>query len=180
MEIKKFGDKKITIKKFSKKDLKNAKKFQYFINSLIAEKAQILRNKKLSLKEERKWLKETLGGINKHKKVLLVAECDNKIVGTTGIDLDKGQKSHIGNFGITIRNGYRGIGLGKYLMKEILKLAKKELKSKPKIIRLSVFSTNKPAINLYKKYGFKQAARIPKQLQYKGKLVDEIVMLLYL
>jgi ribosomal protein S18 acetylase RimI-like enzyme len=59
-------------------------------------------------------------------------------------------------------------------------LAKKELQPKPKIIRLSVFPTNKPAIGLYKKYGFKKAARIPKQLQDKGKLLDEIIMLLEL
>jgi ribosomal protein S18 acetylase RimI-like enzyme len=42
---------------------------------------------------------------------------------------------------------------------------------------LSVFSTNKIAMNLYKKLGFKKVARIPKQLQYKNKLVDEIVMI---
>jgi len=65
-------------------------------------------------------------------------------------------------------------------MKEILKLAKRKLKPKPKIILLSVFSTNNIAINLYKKFGFKKVAKIPKQFQYKGKLVDEIVMMRYL
>jgi len=64
--------------------------------------------------------------------------------------------------------------------KEILKLAKKELKPKPKIIRLSVFSTNKPAISLYKKIGFKIVAKIPKQISYKGKFIDEVIMLLCL
>ncbi|PIV12707.1 MAG: GNAT family N-acetyltransferase, partial [Candidatus Nealsonbacteria bacterium CG03_land_8_20_14_0_80_36_12] len=49
---------------------------------------------------------------------------------------------------------------------------------KPKIIRLSVFPTNKAAIGLYKKLGFKKVAKISKQIQYKGKLVDEIIMLL--
>jgi ribosomal protein S18 acetylase RimI-like enzyme len=43
---------------------------------------------------------------------------------------------------------------------------------------LSVFSTNKPAIGLYKKYGFKTVTKIPKQIQYQGKLIDEIIMLL--
>jgi len=70
-----------------------------------------------------------------------------------------------------------GICLGKFLMAEALKLAKKELRPKPKVFRLSVFASNKPAIGLYRKLGFKKVARIPKQLQYKGKLVDEIVML---
>jgi ribosomal protein S18 acetylase RimI-like enzyme len=45
------------------------------------------------------------------------------------------------------------MGLGECLMREILNLAEKELKPRPKIIRLSVFSTNKIAQNLYKKNG---------------------------
>jgi len=94
------------------------------------------------------------------------------------IELGKERQNHVGGLGISIRNGYRGIGLGEYLMKEIIKLTKKELKPKPKIIRLSVLPNNKPAIGLYKKCGFKKVAAVPKQMQYKGKLLDEIVMLL--
>ena len=71
-------------------------------------------------------------------------------------------------------------GLGYLEDIEIIKLAKKDLKPKPKIIRLGVFPTNKPAISLYKKLGFKKVARVPRQFQYKGKLVDEIIMLLSL
>ena len=171
-----FGSKEIIIRKLSNGDLRNVKRFQDLINSLIEEKAQISLNKKLSLKEEKEWLKRQLGQIKNQKTVFLLAECDNKVIGTTGIDLRRGRQEHVGEFGISIRNGYRGIGLGKYLMKEIIKLAKKELK--PKIIRLSVFPTNKAAIGLYKKLGFKKVAKIPKQIQYKGKLVDEIIMLL--
>jgi len=171
-----FGSKEIIIRKLSNGDLRNVKRFQDLINSLIEEKAQISLNKKLSLKEEKEWLKRQLGQIKNQKTVFLLAECDNKVIGTTGIDLRRGRQEHVGEFGISIRNGYRGIGLGKYLMKEIIKLAKKELK--PKIIRLSVFPTNKAAIGLYKKLGFKKVAKIPKQIQYKGKLLDEIIMLL--
>ena len=171
-----FGSKKIIIRKLSNGDLRNVKKFQDFINSFVEEDAQILYNKKFSLKEEKNWLKEQLQNIKNHKTVFLMAQDHNKVIGTTGIDLHRGREAHVGEFGITIRNGYRGIGLGKYLMKEIIKLAKKELK--PKIIRLSVFPTNKAAIGLYKKLGFKKVAKIPKQIQYKGKLLDEIIMLL--
>lgn len=180
MRSKNFGNKRITIRKLSKRDLRNVKEFQDFINSLIGEDAQISLNKKLSFREERKWLKEQFQRIKNKKTVFLVVELDNKVIGTTEINLDMGRKSHIGNFGITIRKGYRGIGLGTYLTREIIKLAKKELKPKPKIIRLSVFSTNKPALGLYKKFGFKKVAKIPKQIQYKGKLIDEIIMLLEL
>lgn len=177
MITKTFNKKKITIGKLSKKDLRNVKEFQDFINSLIEENAQILFNKKFRLKEEKKWIEEKLKQIKDHKTILLVAKEGNKIIATTGIDLGFGRQSHVGNFGIAIKKGYRGIGLGSYLTAKVIKLAKKELKPKPKIIRLSVFSTNKPAISLYRKFNFKKVAKIPKQIQNKGKLIDEIIML---
>lgn len=180
MEIKIFNGKKIIIRTLFKNDLKKVKEFQDFINSLVEEDAPILVNKKVSLKEEKEWLKNNIKEIRKHHKIYLVAEFDNEIIGLTQIHLNIGRQEHVGDFGISIRNGYRRIGLGKYLTKEIIKLAKKELKPKPKIIRLCVMATNKPALGLYKKLGFKIVGRIPKQLEYKGKLVDEIIMLLYL
>lgn len=180
METKIFGDKKIKIRKLLQKDLGKAKKFQDFINSFIKEDAQIMLNEKMSLKEEKQWLAGQLKKIKNQKTVFLVAENNDKVAGSTGIDLGMGRQNHVGNLGITIRKDYRGIGLGNYLTEEIIKLAKKELKPRPKIIRLSVFPANKPAINLYRKFGFKKVAAIPRQLQYKGKLFSEIVMLLYL
>lgn len=180
MKIKKFANKKIIIQSLSKKDLKQAKKFQIFINSLIKESVQIKINKKKSLKEELSWLKEHLEKIKKHKVVFLVAEYNNKIIGATGVELSRGKKEHVGEFGISIQKDFRGIGLGKYLIGEVLELAQTRLKPKPQIIRLSVFATNELAIKLYEKCGFLKVARIPKQVQHKGKLIDEIIMLLYL
>lgn len=180
MEIKIFGDKKITIRKLSKKDLKRAKEFLGFINSLIREEAKILVKKELTLKEEKEKLKRFLESIGKKTMIFLVAEHDGKIIGTTSIDLGRGRKDHIGGFGITIIQDYRGIGLGKHLISEVIRLARKELNPKPKIIQLEVYTNNKPAINLYKKTGFKIVAKIPKQIQYKSKLIDELIMLKYL
>lgn len=177
MKTKIFDGKKIKIRKLFKRDLRNVKEFQNFINSLIEEEAKIKVNKKFSLKEEKEWLSKELKEIKKQKRVFLVAEENNKIVGTASIHLGPGRQEHIGNFGITIRKGYRGMGLGSYLMDKIIKLAKKELKPKPKIIRLSVFQTNQPAIKLYRKFGFKKVAKIPKQIKFKEKLIDEIIML---
>lgn len=131
--------------------------------------------KKLSLSQEKKFLFDTLISCQKNETVYLVAECDNNIVGTTRIVLGEGRQEHIGKFGITIRKGYRGIGLGKFMMIEVMAITKKKLK--PKIIKLEVFANNKPAISLYKKMGFKEVAKIPKQRLYKGKLIAEIVML---
>jgi len=175
VEIKNFKNRKIEIREFSAKDLKRAKDFLDFINSLIKENAKIRANKKLTLKEEKQWLKNTFSEIKKKKKVVCVAESEGKIVGISDVRMESQRRSHVGEFGITIRKEYRGIGLGKYLMGKVLNLAKKKLK--PKIFRLSVFENNKIAQNLYKKFGFKKVAKIPKQIQYKGKLIAEIVMM---
>ncbi|MEK7659028.1 MAG: GNAT family N-acetyltransferase [Patescibacteria group bacterium] len=191
METKIFGDppsykasdgqsKKIIIRKIVKSDLKNAVKFQDYINSLIEEEAKLLMNKKAAIKEEIDFLKSKLNGIKNKTEVILVAVHNKKIVGLTDIKQGMWRRNHIGKFGISVRQGYRGIGLGNYLMSEIIKLAKTELNPKPKMIQLEVYVNNKPAIALYKKMGFKQVAKLPKQIQHKGKLIDELVMIKFL
>ena len=180
MRTKIFAGKKIIIREFFEKDMGNVQKFQTYINSVIKEGALINLNKKLSLTQEKKFLEEQLKKMKNHKSVYLIAEDNNMVVGTTQIFLNEGRGEHVGNFGIIINNGYRGIGLGTYLMGKVIELAKKKLRPKPKILKLDVFPINKPAINLYKKYNFKKVASIPKQREFKGKLYDEIVMLRYL
>lgn len=173
--IKRFKDKKILINELSAKDLKRVNGFVDYINTLIEEEAKILLKNKKNSKEEGEFLKDSLKKIRENKKVMLVANDGEKIVGITEVSLGRERQDHVGELGISVRKEYRGIGLGEFLMREILKLAQKRLK--PKIFRLSVFANNDIAQNLYKKLGFKKVATIPKQLQYNGKLVDEMVMI---
>jgi RimJ/RimL family protein N-acetyltransferase len=175
MENKIFRNKKIVIRNFSKTDLRNGKKFQNFINSVVKEDVQMFINKKFSLKNEKKWLEEQCKEIKNKKKVFLIAEKDGVVIGTTCIGLGFARMNHVGILEICVRGGYRGMGIGECLTKKIIKLAKNKLKIK--FVRLSVFSTNKPAISLYKKSGFKKIAIIPKQIKYRGKLIDEIIMI---
>jgi len=171
-----FNPQKIKIRELSQRDAKRAKEFLDYINSLIEEDAKILFNKKLTLKEEKAWLKNSLKLIRKKKKIICIAQDKGKIIGVSDVEMKKYRESHIGEFGISVRKEYRGMGIGKRLMKTTLELAKKKLR--PKIIKLSVFENNKIAQNLYKKFGFKKAAKIPKQIQYKGKLINRIIMTL--
>ncbi len=175
---KEFHNLKIVIRQPNTKDLQQPEKFQRYINALVAENAMILVCTKKSKNDEIAWLKSVLSEIKKRKGVYLIAEYNNKIAGLANITLGIERHGHIGTLGISIAKQYRGIGLGKYLTAEIIKLAKKNLKPKPKIIRLSVYQGNMPAMKLYEKMGFKRVAAIPKQTQYNAKLIDEIVMLL--
>lgn len=175
--IKSFLGYKIKIRPLEKGNLRRPEKFQEFINSLVAEKAMILMRTKKTKKEELEWLKRELDDIKSGQKVVLVAEDNGRVIGSTRITLGKEREDHIGTFGIAIKSGYRGIGLGKYLMAEIIKLAKKTFGKKLKIVMLNVFDGNKPAMSLYKKMGFKPVAKLPKRIQYKGKLISETIML---
>jgi len=173
--IKIFNGKKLKIREMNRSDLKRAKDFLDFINSLIEEGAMILEKNKKNLREEKEWLKNQLKEIRKKKEVVILAEDGNKIVGICDCHLGRGRQSHVGEIAIGVRKGYRGIGLGKFLFGEILKLAKRKLRLK--IFRLSVFEGNEIAKNLYKKFGFKEVAKIPKQIEYKRKLISDIVMI---
>jgi len=176
METKFFGDKKIIIRKLLPSDINQPEKFQKFVNSFIPEDAMLLVNIKKSKKDELEWLARRIKEIKQRKTVYLVAESNDEIIGACHIAVFRERKNHIGEFGIAIKQGFRGIGLGKYLMETLIKMAKIELKPKPKIIELGVFDGNRPAIALYKKMGFKIVAKIPNHLQYKGKLIIEIIM----
>ncbi len=44
------------------------------------------------------------------------------------------------------------------------------------ILTLSVFATNKRAIHVYEKVGFKEAGRIRKGIYRKGQFIDRIIM----
>lgn len=183
MILKKFlaeDGKEVILRTLDAADLKRAKEFRTFINSIIEEDDFIRLNKKRTLKEEKEWVKNNLKGIKAGKKVLVIAERNNQMFGNCEIWSGEERGSHIGELGITIKREFRGIGIGRKLVENAIALAKNKLKIKPKIIRLSCFETNRAAKNLYIKTGFKVVAKIPKQIQRKGKLIDELVMLRYL
>jgi len=45
-----------------------------------------------------------------------------------------------------------------------------------KILTLTVFATNKRAIHVYQKVGFKETGRILKGIYRKGKYLDRVIM----
>jgi len=176
MDTKTLKDKKISIRKLVADDINHPEKFLKHINSFIKEDAMLLLKKKKGRKEEIEFLRGKTKEVKQKKTIYLIAESNNEIIGTCHLGLLRERMDHIGGFGIAIRQGFRGIGLGKYLMETIIKMAKTDLKPSPKIIELDVYECNKPAIALYKKMGFKPVAKVPNRMQYKGKLITEIIM----
>ena len=143
------------------------------INSLVEEGANIVRNKKVTRDQEVYWLRKKLALLEKGEEFDLVAEVDGKAIALAQLQRKKGYSSHVGGIAIGIHRKYRNIGIGTRLMKSLISQAKT---MNLKILTLEVYSTNKRAIHVYEKLGFKETGRIPKGLFRNGKYIDQVVM----
>lgn len=108
-------------------------------------------------------------------KIYLVAESGKEITGFISFDnWNTRRTAHTGLFSVYLKKKWRGMGIGKILVKGLLDWGKNNPVNKK--ISLAVFSTNKNAIALYKKLGFKQEGRCPADMIINGKKVDSIFM----
>lgn len=168
--------------------IKNGKKI--LIRTAMAKDANELRNFMFNVSKERiftivepeeyiETAKSYRSKIKKYKsaagKLYLIAQFRKTIIGLIQFDNFNYKKSaHAGYLAIYIKKGWRNIGIGKTLIEELLKWAENsELIEK---VALNVFSTNTNAITLYRKMGFKQEGRCPKDMKINGEYVDSILM----
>ncbi len=151
--------------------------FLELINSLVDEKAEILRTEKVSREEEIDWLSRVLSRLEKIETFYLAAEVDGKVVAVSEISKQVGYESHVGGIGIAIRKGFRDLGLGTAMMETLVERARE---SGLKVLTLTVFGTNKRAFHVYRKTGFVQTGAIPKKHFKEGIYIDEIIMTMVL
>ena len=110
----------------------------------------IVRTYKVDEKEEKKIKKR----IKSRKKIFLVAEIDNKIVGLIdGYVIEniyyKEKVSYLDH--LCVDKKYRKNEIGSKLIEKFTEVSKKK---GAKYIKLNAFENNIPAISLYNKYGF--------------------------
>ncbi len=145
-----------------------------FINGLVDEDAMIAADKKQTRDSETDWLARNLTNLEKGVHAAVVAEVDGRMVGSCEVDPRPGRMSHVGSLGISVRDGYRGVGIGQELMRE----AEAQAKSLGvELLILEVFSINDRAIHVYKKMGFRRMGSIPRGVRYKGERIDSLCML---
>lgn len=174
-----IAGREFVLREFLPRDAHNPQIFLDFLSNLNADPASMTTiNEVPTLDEEEEWLRyvnsETLLG----QRVTVLAEHCSQLVGVADIRLYPGKSSHVGELGISIsREEFRSIGLGTAMVKKLLKLGMKRLDPAPQMLRLSMFGNNQRAKSLYQKFGFREVARIPDQVEFQGELVDEIIML---
>ncbi|MFJ7736447.1 GNAT family N-acetyltransferase [Lysinibacillus sp. NPDC097287] len=126
-----------------------------------------------SLEGKKEWIQERL--INEYETIL-VAEIDNSIVGWLVFRAPVRKRiAHTGTFGMMMDKQYRGQGIGKKLLQELLKWAKEN----PLIekVCLGVFSTNENAIAFYKDMGFIEEGRKINEIKLSDhEYVDDVLM----
>jgi len=114
--------------------------------------------------------------LNNAGSLYIVAETGNEVIGF--LEFQNGglkRTSHSGMFSMFILKEWRECGIGKMLMESMMKWAEQN----PVIekVTLAVFSTNERAQNLYKKFGFKEEGRCPKDMKLKDRTyVDSVLM----
>lgn len=144
-----------------------------FINTLVEEGADITVDTKKTREEEVDWLARLLSSVEKNKQVAVVAAVDGRFIGQVEVAPRGGRSKHVGNLGISIRDGYRDIGIGTELMLEAEVLAKL---LGIKIIFLEVYATNERARHLYEKVGYREVGCLPKAALRDGDYIDSIMM----
>lgn len=154
---------------------KDAEALAQYMNELSIEKTYIVfQGEKTTKSETIEYIKRIKKNVRNKKELCLLLFCEKELIGMADIALRQKIYEHIGNTSITIKKKFRGNGLGVLLMERLI-AGSVHLVGIKKII-LQVFGNNKPAISLYKKFGFKEYGRLPKAIKWRGKYVDEILM----
>jgi RimJ/RimL family protein N-acetyltransferase len=151
------------------------------INSITEEDLDFMPHlHKNTRDEEIEWLAKRLVEVEKDGIIDIVAEVNGKVISNSEValcggvmSLRRSVMSHVGLLGISIRSGYRGIGLGTEMLKILFEESRK---IGLKILFLHVFSNNKRARHVYEKVGFNETGRIPKGLYRNGKFIDDVIM----
>lgn len=111
---------------------------------------------------------------------LIVAVLNGRIVGLINMQGFKDVKrKHRAGFGMSVHHDLRGQGLGEAFLIKLIEVARSM--DGLQHLELNVMEVNTPAINLYKKLGFKEVGRYPNAyILEDGSSVDDIAMYLKL
>lgn len=115
--------------------------------------------------------------IHQKAPVFYAVEGDQAIGWIDIVPLKNPRMNHRGTLGMGIAQDYRGKGVGSQLMEKALAYAKSFGLEK---VELHVYSTNTQAIELYKKFGFKESGAIAKYRKLEGRYFDSLFMEVFL
>ena len=101
-----------------------------------------------------------------------LAKADGEIIGTASLNRKPRKMSHRGEFGISVRKAYWGLGIGRSLMEACIQCARDAGYVQ---LELSVIAENTRAIAMYQKAGFLECGRNPKGFRSRTAGYQELV-----
>ena len=114
---------------------------------------------------------------NSNDDIMLLAKCDEKIVGCASLSRLLRRMRHRGDFAISVAKDYWNKGIGSQLLDNMITCARE---NDFEVIDLQVRSDNKRAIHLYEKYGFKKIGEHPAFFKISGENISFDIMCLIL
>ena len=129
---------------------------------------------KITRRDEAEWLKSQLVQVGNHNMVSVLAEVDGQVVANGEVTRGHYEETrHHGRLALTVLPAYRGLGIGREIVKILLREARRiGLKN----VEVEFLSTNQAAVHTYQKAGFIEVGRIPGKVRRKGKLIDSMIM----
>ncbi|MDN3956046.1 GNAT family N-acetyltransferase [Sporolactobacillus laevolacticus] len=116
---------------------------------------------------------------NRDNGLNLIAEYDGQIAGNLNFSGGtKKRTAHTGEFGISVRKDFWGLGIGKALIARLIEWSKES--GVIRKINLRVRSDNARAIHLYKSFGFKEEGVITRDFLIDDVFYDSIQMGLFI
>ncbi len=146
------------------------------INLLVEEKSYIGMSRKVSRKLEIVYFLDMFKKLETRQMIYLVMETKGEVIGSCTVERGRHDANrHTGMIGVSIKKGFRGMGIGTESVNTLVDLGKRDLGIK--VFNLEVSSGNRKAISMYeKKCGFSVAGRIPKGFDHFGKKTDAVIM----
>lgn len=107
-------------------------------------------------------------------KSSLTAELDGVPCGIVTLYVQAYKKLlHQSEFGIIVATGMRNKGIGSFLLRSLMRIAKEQFKLE--LLHLQVYAEN-PAIRLYKRFGFREFGRQTHWIKEEDRYVGRIFM----
>ena len=122
-----------------------------------------------------RWQKNVRDGAGSDRSILFVAEANGTLVGMTGIYRHDGAKMHhnANIWGVYVRSEWRGMGIIDALIEACLDWAASH---SVRSVKLSVVTTNIPAIRCYARAGFSVFGLEPEVIAANDLYYDELLM----
>ena len=112
--------------------------------------------------------------IDQENSLLLCGFIDDELVSLLSIQGEQKERlKHIGHFAITVKKEYLNMGIASMMMEEALEMIKE---TSLKILDLEVKEDNLSAINLYKKFNFKEIGRYSQMFYVNQKYYDALLI----